>query len=105
MASPEPAREVGELSDGYRRTFAWAICEAGLGISTAMHVGGEPVVGLLPGEILPLFEKDPDTHAVALFGEIGTVAEEEAAEVIASGGFTKPLVAYIAGSGVRSAPP
>ncbi|MCI0500079.1 MAG: succinate--CoA ligase subunit alpha [Planctomycetales bacterium] len=88
-------------SGGQTSTFSWAIGQAGLGISTALHIGGEPVVGLSPAEVLPLFEADPDTHAVALFGEIGTVAEEEAAEVIGAGKFTKPLVAYIAGAGVR----
>ena len=89
-------------SGGQTSTLSWAITQAGLGISTAMHIGGEPVVGLAPAELLPMFEQDHDTHAVALFGEIGTVAEEEAAEVVASGGFTKPLVAYIAGVGVKS---
>jgi succinyl-CoA synthetase alpha subunit len=88
-------------SGGQTGTLSWAISLAGPGISTAIHVGGEPVVGLSPAELLPLFEADPETRAVALFGEIGTVAEEEAAEVVRAGGFTKPLVAYIAGSGVR----
>jgi len=88
-------------SGGQTSTLAWAVGQAGLGVSTALHLGGEPVVGLSPAELLPLFEADPQTHAVALFGEIGTVAEEEAAEVMAAGRFTKPLVAYIAGAGVR----
>ncbi len=88
-------------SGGQTTTLSWAIGQAGLGISTALHIGAEPVVGLAPAEILPLFEADPDTRAVALFGEIGTVAEEEAAETIAAGRFTKPLVAYIAGAGAR----
>ncbi len=88
-------------SGGQTTTLSWAIGQAGMGISTAMHVGSEPVVGLSPAELLPLFEEDDQTHAVALFGEIGTVAEEEAAEVIAEGKFTKPLVAYVAGAGVR----
>ncbi len=97
------AGDVGIISrsGGQTGTLSWAISRAGPGISTAIHVGGEPVVGLSPAELLPLFEADPETRAVALFGEIGTVSEEEAAEVIAAGGFTKPLVAYIAGSGVR----
>jgi len=62
-----------------------------------MHVGAEPVLGLSFAELLPLFEDDEETKAVVLFGEIGTVAEEEAAEVVKEGRFTKPLVAYIAG--------
>jgi len=97
------AGQIGVISrsGGQTGTLSWAISREGPGISTAIHVGGEPVVGLSPAELLPMFEADPETRAVALFGEIGTVAEEEAAEVIANGGFTKPLVAYIAGSGVR----
>ena len=98
-----PTGHVGVISrsGGQTTTLSWAIGQAGLGISTALHIGSEPVVGTSPAELLPLFEEDEDTHAVALFGEIGTVAEEEAAEVIREGRFTKPLVAYIAGVGVK----
>ncbi len=98
-----PPGHVGVISrsGGQTTTLSWAIGQAGLGISTALHIGSEPVVGTSPAELLPLFEEDEDTHAVALFGEIGTVAEEEAAEVIREGRFTKPLVAYIAGVGVK----
>lgn len=98
---PGPVGVVSR-SGGQTSTLSWAIGQAGLGVSTALHVGGEPVVGLSPAEVLPLFEEDPETRAVALFGEIGTVAEEEAAEVVAAREFTKPLVAYIAGAGVRA---
>ena len=98
-----PPGHVGLISrsGGQTTTLSWALGQAGLGISTALHIGSEPVVGTAPAELLPLFERDDDTHAVALFGEIGTAAEEEAAEVIQEGGFTKPLVAYIAGTGVK----
>ncbi len=70
-------------------------------MSTALHIGAEPIVGLSFPEILPLFEKDEETMAVVMFGEIGTVAEEEAASVIEEGLFNKPLVAYIAGAGLQ----
>ncbi|HUT16268.1 MAG TPA: CoA-binding protein [Anaerolineae bacterium] len=98
-----PPGHVGLISrsGGQTTTLSWALGQVGLGISTALHIGSEPVVGTAPAELLPLFERDEDTHAVALFGEIGTAAEEEAAEVIREGGFTKPLVAYIAGTGVK----
>ena len=98
-----PPGHVGVISrsGGQTTTLSWAIGEMGLGISTAIHIGSEPVVGTSPAELLPLFEQDDETHAVAMFGEIGTVAEEEAAEVIREGRFTKPLVAYIAGAGVK----
>ncbi|MFQ5885598.1 MAG: succinate--CoA ligase subunit alpha [Anaerolineae bacterium] len=108
--SEEFAREVfkpGHVglisrSGGQTTTLAWAIVQVGLGISTALHIGAEPIVGISPAELLPLFEEDGETRAVAMFGEIGTVAEEEAAEIIREGRFTKPLVAYIAGVGVKA---
>ena len=96
---------VMSRSGGQTTTVAWDITQSGSGITTAVHVGAEPVVGLSFAEMLPLFEKDPQTEAVVMFGEIGTVAEEEAAEVVKEDRFTKPLVAYIAGrslpAGVR----
>ena len=69
----------------------------GLGESTCVGLGGDPVVGLDYIELLKWFENDPETKAVALIGEIGGNAEEKAADFIASGGFTKPVAAYIAG--------
>jgi len=101
---PGPVGVVSR-SGGQTTTVTWSIREAGFGVTTAIHVGAEPIVGLNFAELLPLFERDEETQAVVLFGEIGTVAEEEASEVIKDGKFTKPLVAYIAGrtlpSGVR----
>jgi succinyl-CoA synthetase alpha subunit len=88
---------VMSRSGGQTSTVVWSLIEAGMGTTTAIHVGAEPIVGLSFAELLPLFEKDEETKAVVLFGEIGTVAEEEAAEVMKEGRFTKPLVAYIAG--------
>ena len=85
-------------SGGQTTTVSWNISKSGLGISTAIHVGAEAIIGLTEAEILPLFQEDPGTDAVALFGEIGTVQEEEAADIIQGGKFTKPLVAYIAGA-------
>jgi len=88
---------VMSRSGGQTSTVVWIAVQAGLGITTAMHVGAEPVLGTSFAEALPLFEADEQTKAVVLFGEIGTVAEEEAAEVVKEGRFSKPLVAYIAG--------
>ncbi len=85
-------------SGGQSGTVPWAIKEAGLGVSTVLHIGTEPVLGMSFGDILPLFEKDPDTKAVAIFGEIGGPYEEEAAECVRKGEFTKPLVVYVAGA-------
>ena len=98
-----PRGHIGVISrsGGQTTTLSWAIAREGLGISTAVHVEAEPVLGTSPAELLSLFEDDEETHAVALFGEIGTSAEEDAAEVIQRGLFTKPLVAYIAGVGAK----
>ena len=96
---------VMSRSGGQTTTVVWSLLQKALGVTTAIHVGSEPVVGLSFAEILPMFEEDRETEAVVLFGEIGTVAEEEAAEVIREGRYSKPLVAYIAGrtlpSGMR----
>jgi succinyl-CoA synthetase alpha subunit len=77
------------------------IKEHGLGQSTCIGLGGDPIVGTSFVDALPLFESDPDTDLMVLVGEIGGTAEEDAAELIRRG-FSKPVVAYIAG---RSAPP
>jgi len=73
------------------------VTNQGLGESTCVGLGGDPVVGLDYIELLKWFDKDPQTKGVALIGEIGGDAEEKAADFIASGGFTKPVAAYIAG--------
>ncbi len=68
----------------------------GMGQSTAIGVGGDPVVGLYFQELLAMFENDPDTDSIALIGEIGGDAEERAAEYIKAH-ITKPVAAFIAG--------
>jgi succinyl-CoA synthetase alpha subunit len=74
--------------------------EHGLGQSTCLGLGGDPVVGTSFTDALPWFQADPETEIVVLVGEIGGTAEEEAAESIRRQ-FTKPVIAYVAG---RSAP-
>jgi len=78
-----------------------ALTRRGLGQSTAVGIGGDPVIGTDFIEILSMFEEDPQTEAVVLIGEIGGRDEERAAEFIASE-MTKPVVAFVAG---RTAPP
>jgi succinyl-CoA synthetase alpha subunit len=73
------------------------ITRGGLGQSTCVGLGGDPIVGLDYVDVLRWFEEDPETEAVALIGEIGGDAEERAADFIGGGGFTKPVAAYIAG--------
>ncbi len=79
-----------------------ALTRRGIGQSTAVGLGGDPVVGMTFTEALQLFQDDPETQIVVLIGEIGGSAEEEAAAFIRSGGISKPVVAYVAG---RTAPP
>jgi succinyl-CoA synthetase alpha subunit len=78
------------------------LSQAGLGESTAVGVGGDPVLGSRFVDILPLFAADPRTEAVVLVGEIGGSDEERAAQWIRETGFDKPVVAFISG---RTAPP
>ena len=73
----------------------------GLGQSTAMGIGGDPVIGTRFIELLDLFEKDPETEGIVLIGEIGGSDEEDAALHIKNR-ITKPVVAFVAG---RTAPP
>jgi succinyl-CoA synthetase alpha subunit len=68
----------------------------GLGQSTCVGIGGDPVAGLYYQELLQMFEDDPETEAIVLIGEIGGDAEERAAEYIKNH-ITKPVVAFIAG--------
>ncbi|HAR38440.1 MAG: succinate--CoA ligase subunit alpha [Bacteroidetes bacterium GWD2_45_23] len=77
------------------------LTEQGMGQSTAVGVGGDPVVGLYYRELLEMFENDPDTDSIALIGEIGGDAEERAAEYIRDH-VTKPVAVFIAG---QQAPP
>jgi succinyl-CoA synthetase alpha subunit len=64
-------------------------------------MGGDAFVGTTLRDFLELFEHDSETKMVAFFGEIGTSMEEDAAEFIRGGGFTKPMVAYVSGRYAR----
>lgn len=95
---------VGIVSRSGTLTYeiAWNISRAGIGQSTCLGIGGDPVVGLDYIKVLEMFRADEETKAVVLIGEIGGNAEELAAQYIIGTNYPKQVVAYIAG---RSAPP
>lgn len=84
-------------SGGMTAELAVTLRRAGFGISTAVGIGGDVLIGSDVVDVLRLFADDVGTEAVVLFGEVGGCYEELAAEYIASGAFTKPVVAIIAG--------
>ena len=93
---------VGLISKSGTLTYEGAnqVCKEGFGISTAVGIGGDPIIGLSYKELLPMFEVDPQTQAIVLIGEIGGDLEIQAAAFIKEN-ITKPVVAFIAG---QSAP-
>ena len=94
---------VGVVSKSGTLTYevGFAMKNKGLGISTMVGIGGDPVIGTTFVDVLEMFENDPETEKVALLGEIGGNAEMAAADYIRNG-MTKPVAAFVAG---RSAPP
>ncbi|WP_406695352.1 succinate--CoA ligase subunit alpha [Singulisphaera sp. Ch08] len=96
--------KVGVVSRSGTLTYegVWQLTNLGIGQSTCVGIGGDPINGTDFVAALRLFQADPDTEAVLMMGEIGGNAEEQAAALKKSGEFTKPLAAFIAG---QTAPP
>lgn len=94
---------VGLISKSGTLTYeaAWQLGNVGLGQSTAVGIGGDPIIGTTFNDLLQMFEDDPDTEAILMIGEIGGNAEILAAEYIKER-ITKPVAAFIAG---KTAPP
>lgn len=94
---------VGVVSRSGTLTYeiVWQLTRAGIGQSTCIGIGGDPIVGTTFVDCLEAFEADPETDAVVLIGEIGGTDEQEAAEVVRAR-MSKPAVAFIAG---QTAPP
>ena len=99
----KPGR-VGVVSRSGTLTYeaVWQLTNLGIGQSTCVGIGGDPVNGTSFVDALNMFEADPNTDAVLMMGEIGGNAEEQAAKLKRSGEFTKPMAAFIAG---QTAPP
>lgn len=95
---------VGIVSKSGTLTYEAAdqIVKAGLGISTAIGIGGDPIIGTSTKEAVELFMNDPETDAIVMIGEIGGGMEAEAAQYIKSTSNKKPVVGFIAG---QTAPP
>jgi succinyl-CoA synthetase alpha subunit len=98
------AGRVGVVSRSGTLTYeaVWQLTNLGIGQSTCVGIGGDPVNGTSFVDALNMFEADPNTDAVLMMGEIGGNAEEQAADLKKSGKFTKPMAAFIAG---QTAPP
>lgn len=95
---------IGIVSKSGTLTYEAAdqVAKAGLGISTAVGIGGDPIIGTTTREAIELFMNDPGTDAVVMIGEIGGGMEAEAARWIKENGNKKPVVGFIAG---QTAPP
>jgi succinyl-CoA synthetase alpha subunit len=96
--------KVGIVSKSGTLTYEAAdqVAKAGLGISTAVGIGGDPIIGTTTKEAVELFMNDPGTDAIVMIGEIGGGMEAEAARWIKENGNKKPVVGFIAG---QTAPP
>ncbi len=89
---------VGLISKSGTLTYEGAnqVVKQGFGITTAVGIGGDPIIGLSYKQLLPMFEADPETEAIVMIGEIGGDLEIQAAAYIKEN-ITKPVVAFIAG--------
>ena len=96
--------KIGIVSKSGTLTYEAAdqVAKAGLGISTAIGIGGDPIIGTTTRQAVELFMNDPETDAIVMIGEIGGGMEAEAARWIKETGNRKPVVGFIAG---QTAPP
>jgi len=88
---------VCSRSGGMSAELCFTLKQAGHGVSTCVSIGGDPIIGMRMVECLRMFDADPDTDAMVIFGEPGTTHEQEVAEALAAGALRKPVIALIAG--------
>ncbi|MFN8638906.1 MAG: CoA-binding protein [Dehalococcoidia bacterium] len=88
---------VMSRSGGMTVEISNALSESGLGISTAVSIGGDAIIGSTYAELMPLFDADPDTKGIAIYSEPGGQAEAQLADYMRSSGSKLPVVAFMAG--------
>src|SRR5436189_842884 len=100
---PAVPKGVGVISrsGGMASSTGYYLGQAGVRISTIVHIGGDAVIGIRLPDAALMFEADPLTEAIVIFGEIGSSQEEELAQLIVNGKINKPLIAYIGGKAAR----
>lgn len=91
-------------SGGMTAESSWMVKRAGFGVSTAVSIGGDALIGTSIRDLLVLYEQDLQTEAVVTFSEPGTNFEEEAAALLRAGGFSKPLFSFVAGRFTENMP-
>jgi succinyl-CoA synthetase alpha subunit len=106
---PEKVYKPGKVgiiskSGGMTTETGWVVRQAGYGVSSAAGLGGDVIAGTTFEDALKMFEEDDQTEAVVMYGELGGTYEEKAAELLENGGFTKPLIAFIAGQFTEDMP-
>ena len=100
---PGVPKGVGVISrsGGMASSTGYYLGQAGVRLSTIVHIGGDAVIGIRLPDAALMFEADPLTEAIVIFGEIGSSQEEELAQLILDRKITKPVIAYIGGKAAR----
>ena len=100
---PGVPKGVGVISrsGGMASSTGYYLGQAGVRLSSIVHIGGDAVIGIRLPDAALMFEADPLTEAIVIFGEIGSSQEEELSQLIADRKITKPVIAYIGGKAAR----
>src|SRR6058998_2374298 len=100
---PGIPKGVGVISrsGGMASSTGYYLGQVGVRLSTIVHIGGDAVLGIRIPDAALMFEADPLTEAIVIFGEIGSSQEEELAQLIVEGRITKPVIAYVGGKAAR----